>query len=57
VISRTDAKKKDVLALGADADWHVKHIGTLDLIINTSSSEKSPMMEYILMLKAHSTLV
>lgn len=63
-ISRTDSKKKDAFALGADEyaansgpDWHTKHIGTLDLLINTSSSEKSPMYELILMLKTHGTLM
>lgn len=63
-ISRTDSKKKDALALGADSyaatstkDFHVENIGTLDLIINTSSSEKSPMYEFLLMLKTHGTLV
>lgn len=63
-ISRTNSKKEDTLTLGADAfaataspDWHTPHIGTLDLIINTSSSEKSPLFEFLLMLKTHGTLV
>lgn len=63
-LSRTDSKKNDAFALGADdyaatseKGFSAKHVGTLDLIINTSSSEHVPMFDFLTMLKTHGTLV
>lgn len=64
-ISRKASKRDDVLALGADAyiatddddKWHHKNRRTLDLIISTVSSEKMPLKEYLLLLKAGGSFI
>jgi alcohol dehydrogenase (NADP+) len=64
-ISRSSAKKKDALELGADefiataedTDWDKKHAGTLDLIISTVSSADMPLDGYLRLLRRHSTFI
>lgn len=64
-ISRSESKRADVLALGADEyiatgeeeDWATKHAASLDLIISTVSSEKMPFNEYLGLLDTHGTLI
>jgi len=64
-ISRHQDKGHDVLALGADEyvatdddkDWTKKHFRSLDLIINTVSSSKMPMTDYLSLLKVKGTLI
>jgi alcohol dehydrogenase (NADP+) len=54
-ISRKNAKRDDVLKLGADEyiatdddkDWATKNAGTLDLIVCTVSSTKMPLQGYL----------
>ncbi|EXK80832.1 hypothetical protein FOQG_14687 [Fusarium oxysporum f. sp. raphani 54005] len=54
-ISRSSNKREDALQLGADdfiasaedKDWISKHAQSLDMIINTTSSAKVPLAEYI----------
>ncbi|KAH7232488.1 chaperonin 10-like protein [Fusarium solani] len=54
-ISRSLSKKQDALDLGADdyiassedKDWASKHALSLDIIINTTSSAKMPLAQYI----------
>ncbi|KAI1166582.1 zinc-binding dehydrogenase [Nemania serpens] len=58
-ISRKNAKRNDVLKLGADeyiatdedTDWHITHKRSLDLIISTVSSVNMPLTEYLGLLK------
>lgn len=58
-ISRKASKKDDVLALGADEyiatdddkDWAIKHGRSIDLIINTVSSSKIPLNDYLSLLR------
>ena len=58
-ISRTNAKKADVLKMGAtrfiatdeEKDWATKHAGTLDLIVSTVSSPNMPLAEYLQLLR------
>ncbi|ERF72140.1 hypothetical protein EPUS_02931 [Endocarpon pusillum Z07020] len=57
-ISRTSAKKQDVLKMGAtgfvsteeDKDWATAHANSLDLIVSTVSSPKMPLMGYLSLL-------
>ncbi|KAI1739522.1 zinc-binding dehydrogenase [Xylaria scruposa] len=58
-ISRKNAKRDDVLKLGADEyiatdedqDWHKKHAASLDVIVCTVSSAKMPLTKYLNLLK------
>lgn len=64
-ISRHKDKEDDVLALGADQyiatdddeDWVTRNFRSLDLIINTVSSSKMPMKDYMSLLKVKGTLI
>ncbi|KAK3074654.1 hypothetical protein LTR53_002732 [Teratosphaeriaceae sp. CCFEE 6253] len=64
-ISRSNAKKADVLALGADAyiatsedkDWATTHARSLDLIVCTVSSPHMPLMDYLQLLKTKGTFI
>lgn len=59
VISRTEAKKADAEAMGADGfiatdtdpDWASTHANSLDLIVSTVSSPKMPLMGYLALLR------
>ncbi|KAI0099100.1 zinc-binding dehydrogenase [Nemania sp. FL0031] len=58
-ISRKNAKRDDVLKLGADEyiatdedeGWHKTHARSLDLIVSTVSSAKMPIEKYLALLK------
>ena len=58
-ISRTSAKKEDVMKMGAtgfiatdeDKDWATKHAKSLDLIVSTVSSPNMPIAEYLQLLR------
>lgn len=62
-ISRRADKAEDAKAMGADSyiataeddDWADKHKRSLDLIINTISSDKMPLTEYLGLLKVRGT--
>jgi D-arabinose 1-dehydrogenase-like Zn-dependent alcohol dehydrogenase len=64
-ISRKEEKRKDVLALGADAyiatdsdkDWAKHNAQTLDLIVCTVSSEHMPLNDYLSLLKTKGTFI
>ncbi|KAK0336081.1 hypothetical protein LTR02_004500 [Friedmanniomyces endolithicus] len=64
-ISRSNAKRDDVLKLGADEyiatsddkDWATHHARSLDLIISTVSSPGMPLMEYLQLLKVKGTFI
>jgi len=64
-ISRSAAKKDDVLKMGADEyiatdddkDWATHHAKSLDLIISTVSSPKMPLMEYLQLLRVKGTFI
>ncbi|KAH8755190.1 putative zinc-binding alcohol dehydrogenase [Hyaloscypha sp. PMI_1271] len=63
-ISRKADKANDALKLGADAYistdedslWAAKNAGTLDIIISTVSSSKTPISDYLFLLKLNGTL-
>ena len=58
-ISRSNSKKEDALAMGADAfiatsedkDWAKTHASSLDLIVSTVSSPNMPINEYLMLLR------
>ena len=64
-ISRKNNKRKDVLAMGADAyiatedekGWHKTHARSLDLIICTVSSPKMPLSQYLRLLRTKGTFI
>lgn len=64
-ISRSNAKRDDVLKLGADEyiatnddkDWATHHARSLDLIVSTVSSPKMPLMDYLQLLKVKGTMI
>lgn len=64
-ISRREAKRQEVLSLGADdyiatadeANWAAKHARSLDLIISTVASSEVPIAEYLSMLKRDGSFV
>lgn len=64
-ISRSNAKKADVLKMGADEfiatdedkDWEKTHGASLDLIVSTVSSPKMPLSKYLQLLKTHGTMI
>jgi len=65
VVSRSNNKREDALALGADEfiatdddkDWFKKHANKLDIIICTVSSTHMPLMGYLSLLKMDGTFV
>ncbi|KAK9455618.1 chaperonin 10-like protein [Dipodascopsis uninucleata] len=64
-ISRTDAKKADALALGADGfiataekDWAEKHIMTFDVIVNCANSSKNfDIASYMSLMKVNGRFI
>ncbi|RAK96112.1 NAD(P)-dependent alcohol dehydrogenase [Aspergillus ibericus CBS 121593] len=64
-LSRSQAKREDALALGADGYiayeeggyWVKEHAGTLDVIISTVSSNKIPILDALKLLRANGTFV
>lgn len=62
-VSRSEAKRSDALALGADAyiatadekGWGEKHASSLDLIICTVSDPRMPLKEYLGLLRPKGT--
>ena len=64
-ISRSNAKKDDVLKMGADEyiatdedkDWAEHHARTLDLIVCTVSSPKMPLTSYLQLLRTKGTFI
>lgn len=60
-ISRSESKRADALALGADSyiatldetakDWALQHASSLDVIICTVSEPRMPLSEYLTLLK------
>jgi alcohol dehydrogenase (NADP+) len=64
-ISRKEAKRADVLKLGADEyiatdeekDWAKTHAGTLDIIICTVSSPSMPLRDYLALLDTNGRFI
>ncbi|OOF98854.1 hypothetical protein ASPCADRAFT_140267 [Aspergillus carbonarius ITEM 5010] len=64
-LSRSDAKRKNALELGADGfiayegggDWVKEYAGSLDLIISTVSSNTIPILDALKLLRANGSFV
>lgn len=64
-VSRKSSKRQEVLSLGADEyiatdddeNWASRNARSLDLIINTVSSSKMPLTDYLSLLKVGGTLI
>ncbi|KAL2829314.1 chaperonin 10-like protein [Aspergillus pseudoustus] len=64
-ISRREAKRAEVLKLGADSyiateeeeDWATKHAHSLDLIVSTVSNTNMPLEQYLSLIKTNGTFV
>ncbi|KAK6203753.1 hypothetical protein LQW54_008765 [Pestalotiopsis sp. IQ-011] len=64
-ISRKEAKRAEVLGLGADGyiatdddkDWAQKYFRSMDLIVSTVASSKVPINDYFSLIKKNGTLV
>ncbi|KAF2498921.1 GroES-like protein [Lophium mytilinum] len=63
-ISRTQAKRKDAQAMGADdfiatedGGWAKKHARSLDIIVSTVSGPNMPLQKYLQLLRTNGTFV